>query len=145
LLILRELFVGSPRFEEMQAQTGVSSHLLSTRLRRLETDGILTRKRYSKRPIRYEYRLTAKGLDLFPVLLAPKAWGEKWSGFRPAEERSTTIVHTGCGHETGLELLCPSCKKPFGARDVEARFGARFTVERTRRRAAFLARRRVTG
>ncbi len=108
-------------------------------------DGILKRKQYSSRPVRYEYRLTAKGRDLYPVLLALKAWGEKWGGFRPAKERATTIVHTGCGHETGLALLCPSCKKPFGSRDVDTRFGTRYAGERTRRRAAFLARRRLNG
>lgn len=144
LLILRELFVGVPRFEDIQAVTGTSSHLLSTRLRRLEIDGILIRKQYSKRPVRYEYRLTAKGRDLYPVLLALKAWGEKWGGYRPGEERCTKIVHTRCGHETGLRLLCPFCKEPFGPRDVETTFGTKFTAERARRRAAFLSPRRVS-
>ena len=70
LLILRELFVGVPRFEDIQAETGVSSHLLSMRLRKLEINGILIRKQYSKRPVRYEYRLTAKGNDIVPILTA---------------------------------------------------------------------------
>jgi len=144
LLILRELFVGVPRFEDIQAETGVSSHLLSMRLRKLELHGILIRKQYSKRPVRYEYRLTAKGRDLYPVLLALKAWGEKWGGYRPSEERCTKIVHTQCGHETGLQLLCPSCKEPFGPHDVQTTFGTKFTAERAQRRATFLSRRRVS-
>ena len=144
LLILRELFVGVPRFEDIQAQTGMSSHLLSARLRRLETDGIVKRQRYIKRPVRYEYVLTPKGLDAYPVVLALKAWGEKWGGFTPAQERSTKLVHLKCGHETGLQLICPSCAEPFGPRDISATFGTKFAAERTRRRRAFLAHRRVS-
>lgn len=83
LLILRELFIGVPRFEDIQAQTGMSSHLLSARLRRLETDRILTRRPYSKRPVRYEYRLTDKGLDLYPVILGLKAWERNGAHSKP--------------------------------------------------------------
>ncbi|MCC6609566.1 MAG: helix-turn-helix transcriptional regulator, partial [Burkholderiales bacterium] len=86
VLILRELFLGVNRFEEIQAQTGMSSHLLSTRLKRLEGDGIVARRPYSDRPPRHEYRLTDKGLDLYPLLLSLKAWGEKWGGFEPKAE-----------------------------------------------------------
>ena len=70
VLIVRELFLGTRRFEDFQAQTGMSSHLLSTRLKRLESDGIVRRTPYSERPPRYEYRLTPKGLDLYPLLLS---------------------------------------------------------------------------
>lgn len=66
VLILRELFLGVKRFEEFQAQTGMSSHLLSTRLKRLEADGIVVRHLYSDRPPRHEYRLTSKGLISIP-------------------------------------------------------------------------------
>ena len=69
LLILRELSMGSRRFEEIQAQTGMSSFLLSTRLKRLEKDGVIERRLYNERPPRYEYHATAKGKDLDEVLL----------------------------------------------------------------------------
>ncbi|HET7622476.1 MAG TPA: helix-turn-helix domain-containing protein [Gemmatimonadaceae bacterium] len=81
MLILRELFVGAIRFEEFQAQTGMSPHLLSTRLKRLEGDGVVARHLYSTSPPRHEYRLTRKGLDLYPLLLSLKSWGGKWCGF----------------------------------------------------------------
>jgi DNA-binding HxlR family transcriptional regulator len=141
LLILRELFLGVFRFEEIQAETGVSSHLLSARLRRLEAQGILKRMAYSKRPPRYEYRLTKKGMDLYPVILGLKAWGEKWAGFKAGAEPSTRLVHTQCGHGVALEPVCPSCGEPFGARDVRATFSDQFAAERARRRSAFLRKR----
>lgn len=136
LLILRELFIGVPRFEDIQAQTGMSSHLLSARLRRLETDRILTRRPYSKRPVRYEYRLTDKGLDLYPVILGLKAWGEKWGAFKATDQQSTRIVHLSCGQPTALELICPACKQSFGARDVRCTFSPTLAAERASRRPA---------
>jgi DNA-binding HxlR family transcriptional regulator len=141
LLILRELFLGVFRFEEIQAETGVSSHLLSARLRRLKSEGILKRMPYSQRPLRYEYRLTEKGLDLYPVILGLKAWGEEWAGFKAGSEPSTRLVHTQCGHGVALELICPACREPFGPRDVRATFSKKFAIERSRRRAAFLRKR----
>lgn len=137
MLIMRELFLGARRFEEFQAQTGMSSHLLTSRLKRLEQDGIIERRKYSDRPTRYEYRLTAKGLDLYPVLLSLKAWGEKWGGFKPNEQPALKIVHRTCGHETGLKLVCPACAEPFGPRDADVTIGDTFTEERCRRQISF--------
>jgi hypothetical protein len=125
-------------------ETEISSHLLSSRLRRLESEGILKRLHYTKRPLRYEYRLTTKGLDLYPVILGLKAWGEKWAGFKKGAEPSTRLVHKQCGHGIALELTCPACKEPFEPRDVLADFSGRFAAERTRRRAAFLRKRTRT-
>lgn len=134
VLILRELFLGVRRFEEFQAQTGMSSHLLSTRLKRLEADGIVNRHLYCERPPRYEYRLTDKGLDLYPLLLALKSWGEKWSGLEPETEAALLITHRQCGHETGLKLVCPACDEPFGPRDAAVNIGTAFNAERRARR-----------
>ncbi len=135
-LILRELFLGTRRFEEFQAQTGMSSHLLSTRLKRLEGDGIITRRPYSDRPVRHEYRLTGKGLDLYPLLLSLKAWGEKWGAFKPGAEPALVIVHRQCGQETGLKLSCPSCGERFGPKDTAVALGNRFAAERRARHDA---------
>lgn len=135
MLIVRELFLGVRRFEEFQVQTGMSSHLLSTRLKRLEDDGIVLRSRYSERPLRHEYRLTAKGLDLYPMLLSLKAWGEKWGGLEPQSAPALVITHRQCGHEVSLQLTCPTCHTPFGPRDVQATLGERFKAERQARRS----------
>lgn len=143
MLILRELFLRARRFEQFQAQTGMSSHLLSRRLKRLRDDGVIARRQYSTRPVRHEYRLTDKGRDLYAVLLSLKAWGEKWGGFRPKDEPALTIIHRNCGHEIGLELVCPSCAKPFGPRDTTAVMGSRFTKERKKRLADFQTRKQI--
>lgn len=134
VLILRELFLGVRRFEEFQVQMGVSSHLLSTRLRRLEADGIVVRRQYSERPARHEYRLTDKGLDLYPLLLSLKSWGEKWGGFRQGSEPALVIAHRQCGQETSLKLSCSSCGEPFGPKDAIVTLGHNFAAERQTRR-----------
>ena len=135
VLILRELFLGVKRFEEFQLQTGMSSHLLSTRLKRLEAEGIVARRRYSERPVRHEYRLTDKGLDFYPLLLSLKAWGEKWGGFAPKARPALSIVHRHCGHPAQIRLTCPSCEEPFGPKDVSVMLGHAFEAERQARRA----------
>ncbi len=134
VLILRELFLGSRRFDEFQAQTGMSSHLLSVRLKRLQEDGIIGRRQYSQRPVRYEYRLTDKGLDFYPLLLSLKNWGEKWSGLKEKSQPAVVIVHKKCGHETGLKLNCPSCGEALGPKDASVTLGKRFSSERQARR-----------
>lgn len=133
-LIVRELFLGVKRFEEFQAQTGMSSHLLSTRLKRLESEGIVQRRSYCQRPPRYEYRLTAKGLDLYPMLLSLKAWGEKWGGLEPGAAPAVVITHRSCGHALGVQLTCPTCHEPFGPKDAHAVMGEHFQAERQARR-----------
>jgi DNA-binding HxlR family transcriptional regulator len=73
--------MGVRRFGEIQAQTGISSHLLSVRLRTLETENILQRRVYCSRPLRHEYHATPKGEDLDDVMLALRNWDLRWGGF----------------------------------------------------------------
>ena len=75
LLVLREAFLGVRRFEQLQRNTGVARNILSDRLNTLVAHGILRREAYQERPVRYEYRLTANGLDLYPILITLMAWG----------------------------------------------------------------------
>src|ERR1700710_473409 len=83
LLIMREVGMGVRKFEEIQAQTGMSSHLLSTRLKRMEEEGLLELKLYSERPPRYEYHATQKGKELDSVLLALRGWTRGWGAYDP--------------------------------------------------------------
>ena len=78
-LIIRELFYGRLRFEEIQRSLGVSRATLADRLDRLEADGVIDRTPYQDRPVRYEYRLTEKGRALWPVLAAMWAYGSEWT------------------------------------------------------------------
>ena len=96
ILVLREVFYGVRRFDEIQRNTGAPRDVLTARLRRLEDAGVLTRRRYSDRPPRFEYRLTDAGRELRPVLMTLMAWGDKhlagsrtWSSSTAAAPTST--------------------------------------------------------
>ena len=77
LLIVRDVLLGLRRFDELQAHLGVARNVLQTRLTRLIEAGVLEKRLYHDRPERYEYRLTEKGLDLWPTIVALLHWGNK--------------------------------------------------------------------
>src|ERR1700722_18171288 len=77
-LVLRNIYIGSNRFDQLQESLGISRKVLAERLRWLTENDVLERREYSARPARYEYVLTAKGLELFNVLMVMVAWGDKW-------------------------------------------------------------------
>ncbi|MBS0332920.1 MAG: helix-turn-helix transcriptional regulator [Proteobacteria bacterium] len=77
LLILRDAFLGRTRFDEFRTSLGVAPNILAQRLGRLVEAGFLERRRYSERPPRDEYRLTARGRDFRPVMDALYAFGER--------------------------------------------------------------------
>ena len=70
MLVIRDAFVGVRRFDEFQERLGIARNVLTDRLSRLVDEGILEKREYQQRPQRFEYRLTAKGVDLFPVLVS---------------------------------------------------------------------------
>jgi DNA-binding HxlR family transcriptional regulator len=77
LLIVRDVFLGLRRFDQLQESLGIARNVLTDRLNRLVEEGILERVRYSERPERFEYRLTAKGRELNIALSALRQWGDK--------------------------------------------------------------------
>jgi DNA-binding HxlR family transcriptional regulator len=77
ILILRDAFQGFTRFDEFEGSLGIAPSILSRRLAHLTASGIFERRLYSKRPPRYEYILTPKGRDFFPVVVAIVAWGNR--------------------------------------------------------------------
>ena len=83
LLIIRDVFLGRRRFDELQESLGIARNVLTDRLNRLVDEGILERVPYSERPPRYEYRLTDKGLELNVALTALRQWGDKHLSERP--------------------------------------------------------------
>ena len=115
LLVLREAFLGVRRFDQLQRNTGVARNILADRLSTLVLHGILRRELYQERPERYEYRLTEKGLDLYPVLLTLMDWGAKHEG-----GRAMTLTHKQCGATAMPHLACPECGERVEARDVRA-------------------------
>lgn len=105
LLIFRELSMGSHRFDEIQAQTGMSSHLLSTRLKSLEQHGLIERRAYSARPPRYEYVVTPKGKELDGVLLLLRSWGTKWLARQEDMGPAVVLKHKITGKDQSEDLL----------------------------------------
>jgi DNA-binding HxlR family transcriptional regulator len=83
LLVIRDVVLGLHRFDQLLASLGIASNVLTDRLNRLVDDGILDRVRYSERPERFEYRLTAKGRELGVPLLALMQWGDRHISDKP--------------------------------------------------------------
>jgi DNA-binding HxlR family transcriptional regulator len=117
LVILRQAFNGMKRFEDFQESLGISRSLLSERLGRLVEAGVLRREPYKDSVrTRDRYRLTQMGLDLYPVLMALRQWGDRYlaDDYAPLD-----IRHRGCGGVPTLELRCSKCGEEVGARDAE--------------------------
>lgn len=130
IMIMKELFLGQRRFDDIQMYTGMSPHLLSVRMKKLEKRGIVRRRPYQQRPTRYEYRLTGKGIDLWPILVALKDWSARWGKWPEGEPLN--IRHKACGHVTALKVVCSHCGEPINARDVRQEMSAAMLKERTR-------------
>ena len=121
MLIVRDVFLGIRRFDSMQRDLKITPHRLSDRLNKLVRDGILTRVEYEKRPRRFEYRLTEKGIDLYPLIVAMTGWGDRWMAGKagvPVE-----LIHRRCGHVITPALTCPDCNEKIVAREMTARPG----------------------
>jgi DNA-binding HxlR family transcriptional regulator len=121
LVILRQAFNGIKRFEDFQSTLGISRSLLSDRLARLVEAGVMRREPYKDSVrTRDRYRLTDKGLDLYPVLMALREWGDRYMA---EDGPPLEIRHKDCGGHPTLELRCSECGEEVGARDAEARPG----------------------
>jgi DNA-binding HxlR family transcriptional regulator len=117
LLIVRDVFVGVRRFDELQADLGIARNVLTERLARLVDGGVLERHRYQERPERFEYRLTQKGLDLWPVLVSLLQWGDRY--YAPAEGPPLVLVHRDCGGRLAEGHRCDRCGDELTAADVK--------------------------
>jgi DNA-binding HxlR family transcriptional regulator len=122
-LILRDVAYGVRRFREIQEDLGISANVLADRLATLVDEGLLETRVYQERPRRSEYRLTEKGAELIPVLLALKQWGDRWKW--PGGLGPVRAVHDFCGHDVRVEVRCPRCKREVENRELRAKPGAR--------------------
>jgi DNA-binding HxlR family transcriptional regulator len=116
-LIVRDAFHGVHRFGELQRNLGIARNVLADRLSKLVEHGLLERVRYRTNPDWYEYRLTKRGLDLYPPILAFFHWVDTHYGDprRPA----VRLRHRDCGQLTRPTLVCSECKAPLRPQDVE--------------------------
>ena len=120
LLVVRDAFLGVRRFDDFQRSLGIARNVLQSRLERLVEAGILERGLYNERPPRYEYRLTEKGVDLWPVLVALLKWGDRHAY---PDGPPVVLEHRGCGGEPDDRRNCTRCGAALEARDVSARPG----------------------
>jgi DNA-binding HxlR family transcriptional regulator len=120
LLIVREAFLGTRRFDQFQSRLGIARNVLQVRLQRLTDAGVMQRERYQERPERFEYRLTAKGVDLWPVIISLLQWGDRYEApLGPP----VVLEHRDCGGELDDRRRCRRCGAGLTALDVKARRG----------------------
>ncbi len=117
MLILRDAFLGVTRFDQFQERLGISRNILNQRLAGLVGAGVLAKVPYSDHPPRYDYRLTDKGRDLWPVLTAMRQWGDKYEA---PDGPPVKVIHKNCGQASDAVLVCSSCGELVGPRDMRA-------------------------
>jgi DNA-binding HxlR family transcriptional regulator len=120
LLIIRDAFLGVHRFDDFQSRLGIARNVLQARLSRLVDEGILRRVPYQDRPQRFEYRLSSKGVDLWPVLVALMKWGDRHAF---PDGPPVILRHAGCGGKLDERRICTKCGKPLEADEVKAELG----------------------
>ena len=113
LLVVREVFLGNRRFDEMVRTIGAPRDTLAARLRSLVGAGILERRQYSEHPARYEYRLTEAGVDLYPVILTLMRWGDEHLA---GDYGPPMVLEHRCGHRLVAKVVCEACGEPAEAR-----------------------------
>jgi DNA-binding HxlR family transcriptional regulator len=114
LLIVRDVFLGLRRFDQLHESLGIARNVLTDRLNRLVEEGILERVPYSERPVRYEYRLTPKGLELNVALTALRQWGDKHLGGKPPR-----LLRTKADRKPVIAALVPKGSVVLRPEDVE--------------------------
>ena len=116
-LVIRDVYVGINRFDDLQRDLGISRKVLAERLRRLVGAGLLERRRYADRPPRHEYVLTEMGSEFMDVLMAMVAWGDRWA----AGDAGPPVLyrHHACGQITHVEPRCAVCGAAMRSGDVD--------------------------
>lgn len=116
-LIIRDLYAGVIRFDELVEDLGISRNLLAQRLNALIDRKLVIRRAYRRRPLRYEYVLSSAGKDLIPVILALTSWGDRWA--QPREGAPVEFVHESCGKKFEPQITCSVCGETIKADHVK--------------------------
>jgi DNA-binding HxlR family transcriptional regulator len=117
VLVIRDAFLGVRRFDDFQANLGCARNVLTDRLNRLVDAGILRKVPYQENPLRHEYRLTRKGVDLWPATIALLKWGDRYLA---PEGPPRLVRHEGCNGEIDERMHCTRCGAELGPTDVYA-------------------------
>ena len=105
-LIIRSVFKGSVRFEAIQSDLGVARNILTDRLNTLVGCNVLQKVQYNEKPVRFEYHLTEKGVDLYASMITLKAWGDKWVLDGNATPK---VMHSTCSNILEPRVVCGCC------------------------------------
>jgi DNA-binding HxlR family transcriptional regulator len=119
--VLQEIFFGVRKFDEIQKNLGISRSVLTRRLNHLMAKKVIRRKLYSSHRRRFDYKLTERGLAMYPLFLLLKDWGERWlesAGPRAAGPLKLSLTHAPCGHELEVELVCRRCSGAVNGANV---------------------------
>jgi len=118
LLIVRDVFLGLRRFDQIQANLGIARNVLQARLQKLIDQGVLERTLYQERPPRHEYRLTEKGVDLWPIVVSLMQWGDRHTP--PPDGPAVVLEHRGCGGRVDEHRICERCGTRLSAYESRA-------------------------
>jgi DNA-binding HxlR family transcriptional regulator len=126
-LIIRELFWKSTRFDQLSESTGMASNILSDRLKKLLAAEVITKSPSKEDARRFDYALTPKGLELFPVIMTMLSWGDRWScGDKgPLVE----LKHLDCGKRTKPGLICSSCGEALRHDTIRTHFAKAYRLD----------------
>jgi len=125
LLIVRDAMFGVTRFDEFSSRLGIARNVLTQRLDTLVEHSILTKEPYQDNPVRYDYRLTEKGRDLWTVLTALRQWGDRWT----AEGGAPVVSTHSCGQTMTVEPTCSACGERIGTGELRVHPGPGATAD----------------
>jgi len=122
-IVLRDVFLGIRRFDDFIEHTGIGRQVLANRLATLVNEGLLRKQMYQEpgERTRLEYRLTDKGMDVYPILVALREWGDRYAA-DPAGPPLLT-VHRDCGASVSVQLVCDDGHELVSPREVVPRPG----------------------
>lgn len=121
MMIIRNAFLGIRRFDDFHKNLGITRHVLTTRLNTLVEEEILYKTPYTETQKRFEYRLTQKGLDLYPILMSIIHWGDTYMD--KGQGAPVDCVHKTCGHKFQPVMVCSECSEPLNPKQVKVEIG----------------------
>jgi DNA-binding HxlR family transcriptional regulator len=126
-LVIRDVYVGITRFDDLQRDLGISKKVLAERLKHIVEAGKLERRPYSERPPRHEYVLTRMGQEFMDVLMAMVAWGDRWT----AGDAGPPVLyrHHACGEIAHVEPRCSVCGERMRSTDIDVLPGPGLATE----------------
>lgn len=124
MMIIRNAFLGIRKFDDFHKNLGVTRHILTDRLNTLVKEEILYKAPYTETQKRFEYRLTEKGLALYPIIMSIVHWGNTYMD--KGLGAPLDYVHETCGHLFHPVMVCSECLQPLSPKQVNVQVGKGF-------------------